>query len=266
MDGVAGWFEKRGEIPLVPPPRFREYGPLRDDPDRPDADFSDMSVCGVAFAIEYCDQHGWMSTRTVRCLALDSRPPACLKAFCHVRGTTRSFRIDRIISVVDLRSGAILPGDAHVALLAPYLPQHRQDPEISAMRDLLDAAASGAFTLLQIAMAEGRLGDREREVVLDYVAAEAAAVKIPLPPQAAVELWVDNLAPPLDSVVAAIGRLLSEKDKLVRLLPWFLKLVRSREAAGEERSISELIAEIRLHYRRKLQDSPGPARSRAGGP
>jgi hypothetical protein len=91
-------------------------------------------------------------------------------------------------------------------------------------------------------------------------------VKIPLPPQAAVELWVDNLAPPLDSVVAAIGRLLSEKDKLVRLLPWFLKLVRSREAAGEEQSIGELIAEIRLQYRRKLLDSPGPVRSRAGGP
>jgi hypothetical protein len=266
MDGVAGWFEKRGEIPLVPPPRFREYGPLRDDPDRPDADFSDMSVRGVAFAMEYCDQHGWMSTRTVRCLALDPRPPACLRAFCHVRGTSRTFRIDRIISVVDLRSGAILPGDAHVALLAPYLPQHRHEPEISAMRDLLDAAASGVFALLQIAMAEGRLGDREREVVLDYVAAEAAALQVPFPTQAAVELWVDNLAPPLDTVVAAVVRLLSEKDKLVRLLPSFLKLVRSREGGRQEQSIRDLIAEIRLHYRRKPLEWPGSVKSRAGGP
>ena len=37
MDGVVGWFERRGEIPLAPPPRLREYGPLADDPDRPDA-------------------------------------------------------------------------------------------------------------------------------------------------------------------------------------------------------------------------------------
>jgi hypothetical protein len=207
-----------------------------------------------------------MSTRTVRCLALDPRPPAYLKAFCHVRGTSRTFRIDRIISVVDLRSGAMLPGDAHVALLAPYLLQHRREPEISAMRDLLDGTASGVFALLQIAMAEGRLGDKERKIVLDYVAAEAAALQIPLPPQAAVELWVDNLAPPLDAAVAAISRLLSDKDKLARLLPWFLKLVRSRDAAGEEQSISELIGEIRVHFRRKLQDSPGPVRSRAGGP
>jgi hypothetical protein len=152
-----------------------------------------------------------------------------------------------------------------VALLAPYLLQHRQ-PEISAMRDLLDGAAFGVFALLQIAMAEGRLGDKEREIVLNYVAAEAAALQIPLPPQAAVELWVDNLAPPLDAAVAAIGRLLSDKDKLARLLPSILKLVRSREGAGQEQSISDLIAEIRLHYRRKLLESPGPVRSRAGGP
>ena len=74
MGGVVEWFEERGEIPLLPPYRVREYAPLTDDPDRPvDEQFVD-TIDGVAFAIEYCDSHGWMSTRTIRCLAIDPTP------------------------------------------------------------------------------------------------------------------------------------------------------------------------------------------------
>jgi hypothetical protein len=264
MDGVAGWFEKRGEIPLVPPPRIREYEPLGDDPDPPHADFSDESIRGVAFGIEYCDQRGWLSRRTIRCLALDPRPPACIKAYCNVCGTTRAFRADRIVSVIDLRSGRMLASDEHVAILAPYLPQYDADPTAAVMRRLQQVSRPGVFALLQFAMIGGRLGEIERQILLDYVAAEAANSGLPFPADR-VELWIDNLAPTLDAVVAAIGDLLATKAGFARLLPRLLKLVRAREGARQEDSITELFAEIREHYRRKLRDWPSErARAAAG--
>ena len=262
MDGVAGWFERRGEIPLVPPPRIREYEPLDDDADPPDADFSDESIRGVAFGIEYCAQRGWLSRRTIRCLALDPRPPTCIKAFCHVRGTSRAFRIDRIVSIIDFRSGRMLASDEHVAILAPYLAQDVSE-SAALLRRVHELARPGVFALLQFAMVEGRLGDAERQIVLDYVAAEAAAAGLPFPADH-IELWIDNLAPTLDAVVTATGELLATKEGFARLLPRLLKLVRAREGARHEESITELFAEIRQHYRRKLLDWPS-ARARAGG-
>jgi hypothetical protein len=263
MDGVAGWFERRGEIPLVPPRGVREYGPLSDDPDRPDDDFSATDIHGVAFALEYCDARGWASTRTIRCFALDPSNPAQIKAYCNVRRMTRAFRVDRIISIASLRTGRILSGDEHVALLAPYMPFAAVDVRTQAMCALQAATKDGVFALLQLAMSNGHLSDRAREIVLDYVKAEGEAAGCALPPVRSVELWIDNLAPPLDAVVTSVNNLLSEKDKFVRLLPRLLKVVRSQDSfAEQEEAVRELIEEVRQHFRRKLMDWPSHLRPR----
>jgi hypothetical protein len=257
MDGVAGWFAKRGEMPLSPPAALRGYGPLSDDPDRPDSEFTSDLIRGVAFGMEYCDSRGWASTRAVRCLALDPRPPLSIKAFCTVRATTRTFRVDRIISIVNFRTGAILSADHHVALLAPYLRDYDHDHRTGQLRSLQRATRDGVFALLQFAMPDGRLSDRSRDIVLSYVQAEAQATGCSLPSPDLVELWIDNLAPPLDAVTAAADRLLAEKAKFARLLPWLFKVVRGREAfVDQEESIRELIDEVRSHFRRKLLEWP----------
>jgi hypothetical protein len=263
MEGVVRWFERRGEIPLVPPPRVREYGPLTDDPDRPvDEHFSD-TVQGVAFAIEYCDSHGWMSTRTIRCLAIDPVHPACLSAYCNVRERIMSFRVDRIISIIELRSGRVVSSDEHLALLAPYLPNEEPGPYIRSLTKFQGAARDGVFALLQIAMADGRLNDESRDVVLEYVKAEAAAADCSRPPFELVELWVDNLAPPLDAVSASIVRLLGDKDKFARLLPWLLKVARCQDSFDSlEGPLHDLFAAVRKHFRGSPRDFPSDLRAR----
>jgi hypothetical protein len=263
MDGVAGWFEKRREIPLAPPRGVREYGPLSDDPDRADENFSLADIHGVAVALEYCDARGWASTRTIRCFALDPTSPAQIKAYCNVRRMTRTFRVDRIISIASLRTGRILSGDEHMALLAPYMPLAGVDANTQAMCELHRATKDGVFALLQLAMSNGHLGDRAREIILDYVRSEADAAGCALPPIKAIELWIDNLAPPLDAVVTSVTSLLAEKDKFVRLLPQLLKVVRSQDSfAEQEESVRELIEEVRQHFRRKLIEWPSQLRPR----
>src|SRR5262245_51434208 len=109
MAGVVKWFEKRGAIPLVPPATIREYGSLTDDPDRfGGGGYSTAGIRGGAFVIEYLDSRGWTSIRTIRCLGMDTRHPASITAYCRVRDKVCKFRLDRIISVMDLRTGRMV--------------------------------------------------------------------------------------------------------------------------------------------------------------
>jgi hypothetical protein len=262
MDGVVKWFEQQGEIPLRPPPGLREYCPLTDDPGRPlDEHFSD-GVQGVAFAIEYCDAHGWVSTRTIRCLAIDARHPACLQAYCRVRERVMTFRLDRIISIVSLRSGRMLSLDEQTALLAPYLQQAEPERSVLALNRMRGVARDGVFVLLHLAMADGTLGDEPRNVIVDYIKTELAASGRALPPAGMVELWLDNLAPQLESVIASVDRLLADKDKTARLLPWLLKLARCDDRPTEfEDSLRDLFGEVRAHFRQSHHDFPDEIRA-----
>ena len=261
MAGVVNWFEKRGEIPLVPPSGIREYGSLTDDPDRFGGGYSTAGVRGVAFAIEYLDSRGWTSTRTIRCLGVDTRHPASVTAYCHVRDKVCKFRVDRIISIMDLRTGRILSADEHVALLAPYLAGQEPEPYLRALVDLQNGMRDGVFALLQLSMLDGRLGDESRDIILDYVKAEAKSMRYALPAFELVELWIDNLAPQLDVVSASVTRLLGDKDKFARLLPWLMKVVRSQENFPQpEETVRELIAKVREHYR-SAPERPKPVRA-----
>jgi hypothetical protein len=76
-----------------------------------------------------------------------------------------------------------------------------------------------------------------------------------------VELWIDNLAPQLDVVSASVTRLLGDKDKFARHLPWLMKVVRSQENFPQpEETVRELIAKVREHYRSAPQ-RPKPVRA-----
>jgi hypothetical protein len=132
------------------------------------------------------------------------------------------------------------------------LPEEQTDSDIIALIGLQAAARDGVYALLQLAMPDGRLSSAVRNVVLDYVQAEAAATKRTLPSQRFVELWIDNLAPPLDAVRLSVTNLLDDKDKFARLLPRLLKIARAQDPLGEEEdTLRELIQAVRRHFRRK---------------
>jgi hypothetical protein len=250
MDGVVRWFERRGGIPLVPPPKFREYASLTDDPDKFGGGYATEGIRGVAFAIEYCDSHGWTSTRTIRCLGIDTRHPASITAYCHVRDRICRFRLDRIISILDLASGRILSSDEHHAVLAPYVLEQEPQPYLASLIAIQQATRDGVFALLQLSMTDGRLREAPRDVIHRYVRSEAGVLGINLPAFELVALWIDNLAPPLDAVSASVARLLQDKARFSRLLPWLLKVVRSQpDFPDQEESIRELISRVRAHFR-----------------
>jgi hypothetical protein len=257
MDAVVRWFEKRGGIPLLTPPRFREYASLTDDPDKFGGGYSIEGIRGVAFGIEYCDSHGWTSTRTIRCLGVDARHPASITAYCHVRDRICRFRIDRIISITDLRSGRILSTDEHLSLIGAFLPQEGSESYLNNLTNVQTATRDGVFALLQICMSDGRLADAPRAVIQSYVRGEAGALGLKLPALELIELWIDNLAPSLDTTSAAVKRVLENKARFSRLLPWVMKIVRCQpDFPEQEASLRQLMADVREHFRDSGRELP----------
>jgi len=261
-EGVVRWFEAHGEIPLVPPPSVREYAPLIDEPDCFGGSYSTEGIRGVAFVAEYVDSRGWTSISTIRSLGIDIRHPASLTAFCHARGKVGKFRVDRIISIRELRSGRLLTSDEHVTLLAPYLPHEAPDPWLCALVDVQNATRDGVYALLQLAMRDGRLGETPRQAICGYVKSEAKQRRLEAPAPELLALWIDNLSPPIDATAISVGRVLDYKDRFARLLPWLLEVVRStREFPNPEGSLRNLIAAVRAHFRMSPHNRPKLARA-----
>lgn len=247
---VTAWFESRANVPLMPPPGFGEWAPIADDGAPFDADFSRTDIAGLAFGMEYRDEAGETSARTIRCLAIDTHEPGYIYAYCHYRRDRRAFRLDGIRSIVSLRSGAILTPDAAALLLAPYDLPEALSPRQRTLATLVAAVKPGVSILLALAMPDGRLHDDPRRAILDYIAGEARALGLPLPASEGIDLFVDNLSPPHTSVGEASDALLADREKLARLLPAVMevaKLTPHRKAA--EANVASLIAAVRDHYR-----------------
>lgn len=255
-DSEGVYFARLPELPLVPPHRFRDYVPLADDPDPADISFDIDTARGLCFGMEYCDSRGWVSMRTVRCLAASAEIPGYLSAWCQVRRTTRVFRLDRIISVTNLRTGRIMDGCSHQLLFDAILGRTPRDgvdtdPIVGVERD-------GAALLLSLAGPQADAS--ERAVVGDYIAAERVARGIAVPSAQAVSLWVDHFVPEASFVGEAEDRLWADRDAMLRLLPWTLKIAAARgpvdpEADGAIRSLMD-VARRRYASPRKR---PAPA-------
>ena len=163
---------------------------------------------------------------------------------------------------MDLRTGRIVSADEHLALFAPYLLSNAPEADLCTLVDLQDEARDGVHALLQVAMRDGRLGDGARDFIFDYVKAEADFLAVGLPAFELVELWIDNLSPPLDVVTESVARLLEDRAAFARLLPSILKVARSKECFPDlEESLRTLMAEVRAHFRTAPRDRPRPLRA-----
>jgi hypothetical protein len=254
-NAVTQWFAERDEVPLVPPPRFYEYAPVLEESDCRGIPCTVDEISAIAFGLNYCDLRGWASTRTVRCIGIDAGPPETLWAYCAIRKTPWPFRLDRIISVANFRTGLILEADRLDQLLAADIPGAELRGRISDIASVRIACRDGVYVLMSLAMKKGRLSHEAREVVLNYVDDEIAASGLKLGRPGATRLWIDNLSPPRTAVISAIERLLLDKSKLTRVMSWSVRAMAAEGplSATEEASGRQLILAVRDYYREQAE-------------
>ena len=256
-NAVTAWFESRTNVPLIPPPGFGEWAPDSDDGDPLDADFTRTEIAGLAFGMEYRDETGEASARTIRCLAIDPEGPGYIHAYCHYRRDRRTFCIDGIRSIVSLRSGAILSPEAAGLLLAPYELPEALSAHQRTLASVVAAVKPGVSILLGLAMPEGRLYAEPRRAALAYIMAEAEALSLTLPHLEGLELFLDNLSPPHTVVAQASDDLLSDRAKFARLLPYVMEIAKlTPHRQLRDANLGALITAVREHFRTGTRPVP----------
>lgn len=162
------------------------------------SDVRDQSSGWSTFMV-YEDSAGNRSERRVTCRSIsgDGRP-VYLMGYCHERQAPRSFRIDRIVELIDYRTGEVVEALRHFEELRMHglLPMRDRNLADLAVVMVYMAKCDGEFHPLEVdAIEEGlsryllRAGgtDAELEKVLSHLPA---------------------LAPDADDVVAAVSRIL----------------------------------------------------------
>lgn len=244
-------FKSRRDTPVVPPKGFVMTGPAEDAPEDDEAwgsgHFAE-DIDGLVMAIDYVDADGEPSSRMITCRAINPEPPGYLRAYCHLRDTFRSFRIDRIREVREIESGEVLKGGDILAFLAPYIDFAIEKEKAVAQRNLQRQAGPGVRVLVYLAAADGRVHPAERQVIMDYAEAESRRLMPDHPfDEVATGRWIDHLKPTSAAAWNAVVRLADDEENFPEFARTMIELVEAdgRIDADEAVATREIIAAVR---------------------
>lgn len=153
-------------------------------------------IAGTALAIEYVDSKGNASRRRISlgAIQVDERGRVFLQAYCMERRALRSFRMDRVHTVIDVDGEVHEPHRYFSEILRIDMPdecfataEHKAEASLAVafreapppVRDAVPgraqrhAARDGLRVLAALARSDGIMHDAEIEVILDYIAHRA---------------------------------------------------------------------------------------------
>jgi tellurite resistance protein/NAD-dependent dihydropyrimidine dehydrogenase PreA subunit len=163
-----------GPRKLRDPPGFVSGATSPDDDDidvSPATVFDAGPLSTVRLALHYEDSKGDRSHRVIQVKCVQVRGDTCyLCGFCELRNRYREFRLDRIVEIVDMRTGEVAE-DPH-AYLAPLLDLARpaRARKVRHATDgLLAESVNGLVVLLYFANSDGELNPAERRILWEYL-------------------------------------------------------------------------------------------------
>lgn len=213
----------------------------------PDLERVDDDLYGITFAIEYVDAKGAATTRriTLRDLYKDGRGLTYLDCYCHERKAPRTFRFDRITTVIDADGVVHEPrtffaDELRVDLEArePQEPfgrrqevpivvsagaaQPRKTPDRSEKPGMAQrrAARDGLRVLAALARSDGAMAPGELAVILDYIKERCSRTGVPVTDadRSALAGYLKRQYPTADVLDECLARLERESVEEQRLL------------------------------------------------
>ena len=184
---------------------------------------------GQYLMIEYVDSRGQPSRRriTVWSITPGSGGIPCLRAQCHERRATRTFRIDRIQSVIDLDGEihddvAVYLGERlGLRIDLARLAAEPTDGLTARWRSVLDVCRPFAIVLAALSLADGRKHPEELEVAVRFCAlvCERRGYDLTDIEVQALLRYMKGLRPSTETAYRAIDRLLGcEPGEIVGLV------------------------------------------------
>ena len=244
-------FKGNKDTPVIPPKGFVMTGPAEDAPEDDDGWDTEAvaeDIDGLVMAIEYVDPNGELSSRMITCRAISPEPPGYLRAYCHLRDSYRSFRIDRIREIREMESGEILHGGEILVFLAPYINFAIEKEKAVEQRNLQRQVGPAIRVLVYLAASDGHVHEAERRVIMNYVQAESRRL-LPAQPfdAAATGRWIDHLKPTSAAAWNSVIRLADDAEHFPEFARTMIDLVNADGTinADEAAATREIIAAVR---------------------
>ena len=223
---IGAIFRRRAESASLPPPPLPP-GEALDG--MPAADAADMlpagkpssggpSYAGLTFLLEYCDAEGKHSKRRITLQEIYvSDGYLYLRAFCHERQDGRTFRGDRMLALVDLRTGQ--RHDTPLALLTEFSGEVfdglvATGPEPSGQRRAMNRCRDGIRILMFLARCDGTFHPDERQAVAQYCRARCEAERWDKLDYDLERLltYADRQYPDRDTFISCVERIVEKAD------------------------------------------------------
>jgi tellurite resistance protein len=241
-------FRNRSDVPVVAPADFVMGGPEEDPPEETRDHPSTDDIEGLALAIEYQHVNGALSSRLITCRSINPSPPGFLRAHCHLRNDFRTFRVDRIRSIVEMGTGEIIDKRGIRVFLAPFTEFAAEQDKAKAQRLFQRKTGPGIKVLVFLAASDGHVHPAERKVIFDYAQAESNRL-FPygeFDPVATLR-WINHLKPTRKAAMRAVAQLTEDLDHFQEFAKTMMTLVRADGHLDEMEDVAvrEIIAEVR---------------------
>lgn len=163
-----------GERPARVPPGFVPGAISLDDDDidpTPATVLDAGPLSTVRLALHYEDSRGGRSHRVIQLKCVQTRGEAhYLCGFCELRGKYREFRLDRVVEIIDMRTGEVAENpDSYLAPLLDLARTAQSRKTRDVTDGLLAESVNGLVVLLYFANSDGELHPGERAVLWDYL-------------------------------------------------------------------------------------------------
>jgi|GEM_PF-2198376 len=194
---------------------------VADRPAEPIADLDDGAVGGLTFAMEYRDSKNVVSRRrvTVNGFRGSTDGNYLMRAFCHERKAVRSFRTDRIVSVIDW-DGVIWEPVDFFSDLGINLPlpacgmAMTRTVKAKAGEVQREACVDELCILAALSHSDGELHACEVERILDFAAdaCDRKGIGFDESDRSALDRYVRRLKPDINTIAKSLIRLKARQD------------------------------------------------------
>jgi hypothetical protein len=157
--------------------------PSEDEEFEPRLQAAPIETSGRMLVIEYSDSKGALSCRRITFRRIEHLPSTnddgryYLIGWCHERRALRSFRVDRLLSLMDGRTGEIFePIESGIELLSEAGFVSRSAPARAPTRSARSLLRDGLKILTFLARCDGAAHPSEMEIIADYCRERAAQV------------------------------------------------------------------------------------------
>lgn len=210
-----------GERSLGRPAGFVQGGSLIDSEDMQVAPAGDHlgDLAGVRLAIAYLDSRMENTRRFVVVRGVTrTNNVFYLHAHCELRNAHRTFRIDRIVEVVDMRTGEVHDNPRElfsdlILVANATAPRKSRRSRPDPTERLIAESEHGLTVLLYFAQSDEKLRRGERAVIWEYLewqkhrcSIDGRVARRPL------NAWMDTLLPDTEQFVAALHNLLGQES------------------------------------------------------